>query len=376
MPEREWKQLSADWRRNLDKLVETLDTLNKSRKEVERQKEQIRIALTQGKFDVIDRERAVAFYNSWNRGIRMLPIHPEDYSAKPPSVYLSPLAGPDGPDAYLYELDDGLVTMQQPREWIHVAPPPLVPPTVITLPPPVPGSGVITTVEYPVTAIAGWRVRKIGEGETLSFEDAFVISSNNDTKTLNSDSAVDRRASEAKTVALIAQQINKTVNSSLTPAQSQAIEPITATSLASDPRPGQVVTGFLPPATTIVGVPANSPVFIRPSLSPPLFAPENSPVFVPGNSPAFIRPSLSSPLFAQAQEMRVVRPLLPVMPLPPMVPAWRAKQHREAIGRQYQRIYNARDIDGTRLAISAAEPLPGDDDGLEEDQPLIFDATQ
>lgn len=335
--QREWKTLSADWRRNLGKLIETLDALNKNRAEVERQKEQIRVALTQGKFDVINRERAVAFYNSWNRGIDMLPIHPEDFSNKPPAVYLSPLAPPDGPEQYLYEFEDGLVATQQPREWIRVAPPPFIPTsTVITLPPPPPSassgvsSAVVLQEEYPITGIAGWRVRRLSDGreaETLSFDDAITIAEGPATPA--------DAAATAKAIALTASQINKSLNNFNPPAPQKVAPVVVATSS----------TPYL-----AINQPVASATVVQ-----PLFAPAQ-PLLIP-------RPG--------AVRMRVVDELAPVVPLPPMVPPWRARQQREAIRRQFQRVYDARDLD--RAYVPPYVPLPQEDDD-EDEEPLYYDA--
>src|SRR5579871_2788403 len=91
----EWRRMSDEWRGALTKLLNTLDSVNKNREEVERQKELIRHALTQGRFDIIQRERAMAFYNDWNRGMQMVPLYPEDYlpnTDDKESVFLSTMS--------------------------------------------------------------------------------------------------------------------------------------------------------------------------------------------------------------------------------------------------------------------------------------------
>jgi hypothetical protein len=192
----EWRTMSGEWRRSLSTLLSTLDTVNKKRYEVERQKELIRRALTQGKYDVIERERALEFYRKWNRGIQMVPLYPEDYAQRLPQAaaalpqaaaalqfqqdqFLSNKTSPKGekvallplaeststavaPDVepmeevYVYDFDAGLLASQAPRQWIQVAPPPLLNPeeklfdTTVIVDQPV----------YPVTAIADWRVKE------------------------------------------------------------------------------------------------------------------------------------------------------------------------------------------------------------------------
>lgn len=189
--EREWKTMSAKWRESLSKLVSTLDTVNKNRSELERQKALIRHALTTGKFDQIERERALALYGEWNRGIQMIPLYPEDYAPRRvrlvspvaamddaqqedvgESVYLTPLSGADAPEPvsrYVYELDDGLFAQPPKRQWIRVAPPQLVAPSTMIVAPGPNGPIRPTTVTLPppplplstpssYEAIAGWRV--------------------------------------------------------------------------------------------------------------------------------------------------------------------------------------------------------------------------
>lgn len=237
--EREWKAMSTKWRATLSKLVNTLDTVNKNRHELERQKALIRHALTTGKFDQIERERALALYSEWNRGIQMIPLYPEDYTprhvqptATDESVYLSPLAGPDAPEpvsAYVYELDEGLLATQQKRDWIHVAPPALLPSTsTVIVAPPLPtsnGTGVpimIATQPQPVAypAIAGWRVRRLGEGETLSFDDVVTLASDKTNNTVDTVAAANAIAATAErlkgsTVGLPPQVVTPVVNSML-----------------------------------------------------------------------------------------------------------------------------------------------------------------
>lgn len=352
--EAEWKQLSAQWRESLTKLLDTLDTVNKNRAEVERQKEMLRVALTQGRFDMIDRERALALYGKWNRGIQMVPLYPEDYAQKQPeSVYLSPLAGPDGPanvgpngpngplqgpSAYLYEIDEGLLAYKQPRDWIHVAPPQIVStasvPTTIELP---------AQPYYPVTAIAGWRVRRIGEGETLSFEDARAIVMERDgekdqvkdqEKESSQNAEVRRRTIEAANA--IAQTASRIAR-----INQQQPQPISAA-----PQP-QV---FVAPQTPDV-------VMVGPNLVGP-----NVVAARPILASRVVTPGILAPLRGYAEpavEMTVVEPPSQFMAPVPMVAPWRARQQRAAIARQRQRIFTQQEVLG---AYTPAPPDAPDED--------------
>ena len=209
----EWKKLSGEWKQSLGTLIESIDKVNTKRAELEKQKEMLRRALTQGRYDVIQRERALELYKEWNQGIQMIPLYPEDYAPRltlqqdmfydnpAPSMPMYPLSdsglavNPGNLSGYVYELDEGLIASQKPREWIHVAPPDLFTqnhqPLVIgdksityIAPPPGNGLPVFTqgivrspqVNEFPITAIADWRVRPINPTENLLAAEAVLSS--------------------------------------------------------------------------------------------------------------------------------------------------------------------------------------------------------
>jgi hypothetical protein len=60
---REFAELKTQWRGALNKVVTSIDGVEKNRAELDRQKELIRSALTQGRLDVLDRERALLLLN-------------------------------------------------------------------------------------------------------------------------------------------------------------------------------------------------------------------------------------------------------------------------------------------------------------------------
>jgi hypothetical protein len=152
---KEWAEMSKKWQESLTTLLNTIDTVNKNRYEVDRQKDLIRRALTEGKYDVLSKERALELNKQWTQGMQMIPLYPEDYASSfpAPTVHLSPIAPmieSEGPlSGYVYELDEGMVAAQRGREWIQVAPPPLI--VEQTEP----------TEQTVFTAIADWRVQPV-----------------------------------------------------------------------------------------------------------------------------------------------------------------------------------------------------------------------
>jgi hypothetical protein len=325
--EAEWRTLSGQWRDSLTKLLNTIDTVNKKRYELDRQKELLRTALTQGKFDVIRREKALALYNEWNRGIQMIPIYPEDYSSKEESVYLNPLSGADGPERqkvrsgwYLYDLPL--------RDWIHVAPPDLLTfsdlsaapdPTLATViaPPNIPGvepvvlapSGV--PMQYSTTGVAGWRVRRLDEGETLSFDDIVEIGTER-------DATIDESMAAANAIAHAASNINKKRLSNPQIVNQTVHEMLRGTSEINPYVDGYQFKFRYHPLGAAQSAAITTPM-------------------VYSNALAF------EPVVGTGVGTRVV----PRFASPPMVPEWRARQQQAAIANQYQRIYFPQEIPST-----------------------------
>lgn len=359
--ETEWKTLSAKWREALSKLVNTLDTVNRNRHELERQKQLIRHALTTGKFDQIDKERAFALYQEWNKGIQMIPLYPEDYAPRRvntsggESVYLTPLAGPDGPEgpepvsAYVYELDEGLLASQQKRDWIHVAPPALLNTSqlasnVIVAPPLTPGQQqpVINTF-YPITGIAGWRVRRLGEGETLSFEDAITIATERNANLQDAATAANAIADAADRI--------KTINAP----PSKTVVTETVNSMLRDTRapfiPGlidayQFKFNYRPFPPTAVTTTVTRPVFITAPQPPPPTTIILPPPQIPPPLPLTIEGKPTTVILPPQPQafVKVPIPTVPMLPTVPIVPEWRARQQQAAIASQYQRIYYPQDM--------------------------------
>lgn len=152
----EWKQLSTKWRESLNKLINTIDTVNRNRNELERQKQQLRSALTQGP----------------NR-------YAYAYGA-PESAYLSPLAGDDGPEYYFYDY-----TQYRPIPSYTTA---FKRPTVIDYPV---VDAPTTFVVAPAPSPAGWISRGYGYGPTLSFEDALSLNSVGDATIVTAEAIAD-----------------------------------------------------------------------------------------------------------------------------------------------------------------------------------------
>ena len=137
----DFKELSNGLRGSIKTLIQTVDSINKNREELEQQKQLIRSALTQGRYDILEQERAKQLYQNWNAGIQMVPLYPTDYvppmSQRRETVQLYPLK----------------------RDWVQVAPPDLFP---------------NRRSAYPLVGIAGYRVRPLAPLETVTLDQAVL----------------------------------------------------------------------------------------------------------------------------------------------------------------------------------------------------------
>lgn len=357
----QWARMSRDWKDSLNTLLNTIDTVNKNRYELERQKEIIRKALTQGKYDVLQRERALELYKQWNQGIQMIPLYPQDYQTMQ-QLQTDFLNNNTGESVKLYQLADNqpqitgymydvAPTQVVERRWIQVAPPDLfwqqqqfqfAPPApinhaVTTIASPTAGPGASSVViappqpdfppevlgpRYVATAIADWRVRPIADTETLSFDEAISFA-----------------VPQSTTVT--------TFSSSPSPLNAYALAAIEAVALAAsnintrnrfpptNPNPGQQPSG-------IIFAPRIVPAQRISTVSYPVL-PEapRAPSFLPAFGPPIVGPYPNGDY---------------VLPPVPSVPAWKALQQRRQIGSQFQRIHYPYEMP----AVDPSTVLPDD----------------
>lgn len=167
--EKEWRKLSAEWRGSIQTLIQTVDSINKNREELEQQKQLIRSALTQGRYDILEQERAKQLYQNWNAGIQMVPLYPTDY--------VRPIT-PRRETVKLYPLN---------RDWVQVAPPDLFP---------------NRRSPYPLVGIAGYRVRPLAPLETVTLDEAVLSVAKNESDPTDTSNLSDQ-------IAKSIQQINK-----------------------------------------------------------------------------------------------------------------------------------------------------------------------
>jgi hypothetical protein len=135
----------------LVKLMNTIESLNRTKSELEREKQLIRDALTNGTAHQLERARLLQ--QKWDEGIQMIPLYPEDFR---PRVAADPYPG----TVALYPFNSAQYRFEgEPvvRDWIHVAPPSLGPDPAVVY---VREKASSKRSSLPARVIADWRLLK------------------------------------------------------------------------------------------------------------------------------------------------------------------------------------------------------------------------
>lgn len=161
----EWKTLSDEWKNALQKITTTVDQLNKNTDALEREKRIIREAILTGKFDKVNRLKALEYAKLWERGIQFIPTYPVDWVP----LRNSDSAPNNHTDATTFQglFYDPTEEFNVKRQWIHAAPPSLMSTKSIAS---LFENGQSFFPPYDSEAIAGWRVmaaRKRNEEHSL-----------------------------------------------------------------------------------------------------------------------------------------------------------------------------------------------------------------
>lgn len=112
-----------DFKKQLKKVEAKMKKINKIAEQLEKEKYMIRRALLSGKFDEINREKALVYAKQWDRGIQFIPLNPSDWVGL--SENQEEEEDTKTNDNGIFKKVDEAMTAR--RQWIKARPPSLYP---------------------------------------------------------------------------------------------------------------------------------------------------------------------------------------------------------------------------------------------------------
>jgi len=110
----------VEFKKQLERAEARMKQVNKIAEQLEKEKYMIRRALLTGKFDEINREKALVYAKQWDRGIQFIPLKAEDWVGLP-----GDLKQEEEDENSIFKKVDMAMTAR--RQWIHARPPSLFP---------------------------------------------------------------------------------------------------------------------------------------------------------------------------------------------------------------------------------------------------------